>query len=153
MTKKVNFLKLNKFFITTYTPAFKPKRGKKYKLYSKNIFIYLYFLSKELTRIKSNHKLKFFVKPIKVKRFVILRAPYRYKLARLQLAFKHYCVNVCFKFEVSSYTDVDGCNLTSLANMIREVSEPYNTVFCKLYKVRTAFECKFLKNFFLKNYT
>jgi hypothetical protein len=107
------------FFKTPYTPNITTRRIKidkdnEYctkKLYVTELYLYIFLLQRLYLKKNNNSlfiKLSLFIQPHHTKRLVILRAPYRYKLGRLQVAIRYYSVVV------------------TLINYVNNLSECYN---------------------------
>lgn len=108
---------------------------KKYKLYTKNIF--LFFL---VARSLTNSKISIFINSSRRKRTVILRAPYRYKLGRIQLLKNNYNITVAIKYLCQNPLNYHPKILSKLPNDI-------SSGITNLKHSKISTQITFLKNF------
>lgn len=81
----------------------------KIKIVSKNFFLFLLLL--KYNNKKNNFNIKLFIKPTYKKFITLLRAPYRYKLARHQFMLNRYFIIMSLKIDcknilVSNFSDI-----------------------------------------------
>jgi hypothetical protein len=82
--------------------------------------------------------------------FVILRAPYRYKLARLDLVFSRYVLKT--RLRVTFGFDTVGINPDKFIFILKSFSTKFSCSDVFMHKVRYEFVCVNLQSFFLKNF-
>lgn len=112
-----NNIKMSISYITNFKPSlfqsldntklFNSKN--KIKIVSKNFFLFLLLL--KYNNKKNNFNIKLFIKPTYKKFITLLRAPYRYKLARHQFMLNRYFIIMSLKIDcknilVSNFSDI-----------------------------------------------
>lgn len=111
-------------------------------------------------RDRSNIKvdsLVFFFKPSKIKYFTLLRAPYRYKIARNQISFKRFflkCSIVLRVFTSSRSLRLNDsyCYLTSTSNALSSLYRDLDTNVCKQNNIVISVPFLYPNYFLIKNY-
>jgi hypothetical protein len=115
-------------YITNFKPAdfltFKDfkifKTKNKQKIISRNFFLFLILL--KYTNTNDNINISLFVKPTFKKSITLLRAPYRYKLARHQFILSRYFIVFSFYFKIK---ELFIHNNNSIINFIKLVKTFY----------------------------
>lgn len=95
-------------------------------------------------------KLSVFTKPIQFKKLVLLRAPYRYKLARLHLTINRY--NILLSLKIFSKNNYSLASLLSTKNKIENFSLNLESLFLHQNKITYSYNVIEKNNFFLKNF-
>lgn len=113
---------------------------KKNKLYTKNVFFF-FLLAKFLTK----SKISIFVNRSRKKSTVILRAPYRYKLGRLQLLKNSYNITINIKYLCRTLYTYESRLLAAVPN---DISSGITNLKCS----HTNTQIKYLKNFKLNSF-
>jgi len=148
----MNDLNIKATYISNYTPTIniKNSKGKKqYKLFVRYIFIYYLFLKKFYLIPIKNNSITFFVKPKKKKAFTLLRAPYRYKLARLNIVFSRYYINISFTLTLKN---LEKNNYIILCKHFKKLSESFSFSNLTLHKINYKFKKKFKNNFLIEKF-
>lgn len=144
-------------FYFTFLTNFKPNNfnlfssNKKFKFKKNNRIIcrnfFLFILLLKYLNKNINSQSNIWVKPLKQKNLTILRAPYRYKLARQQITLSRYFIfyKILFNFN-------ENFNFTSF----KQINDFFN--FFKKFNIWVEsnivyqFKIKCIFSFFLKNY-
>ena len=99
----------------------------------------------------------FFFKPSKIKYFTLLRAPYRYKIARNQISFKRFFLKCSITLRVSS--SMSALGLTNSYSCLNSVSKTLITLYsdldtniCKQDNITTSVPFLYPNYFLIKNY-
>lgn len=121
------------------------------KLFSKNFFLFLFFINfKNAKKSLDNYTdICVFIKPKKVKKFTLLRAPYRYKVGRIHLMYSRYTFVVSFKVNLSntpSFNNID--DLKQYNSLIENSFNHLTTKLNTLYRYNYTYNCTY-KNIFL----
>lgn len=130
--------------------------------FKKKIFLSEFFLF--LLIIQGNHfnqicfvKTSYFVQPFKKKTFVSLRAPYRYKLARLSFIYSRYYITSCIKLKFTQPLSIELFKELSNLNNLSKIfnGNLYNQHSSKIL-VKTSitdnFTLKYFNIIFAKNF-
>lgn len=124
-----NFTKNKIKFSISYTTNFKPsdflhfnnfrflKSKNRNKIVAKNFFLFLILL--KYNKLNSNNTTSIFVKPNYKKFITLLRAPYRYKLARHQFIFSRYYVLLTIKSNVNTLHIVNVNDLITFIKLLK----------------------------------
>jgi hypothetical protein len=95
----------------------------------------------------------FFVKPFFKKSSVILRAPYKNKLSRHQLAYSRYNLMLKFNFKLNHFLKLTKLNdLIFLINKIKSFFLWFESNICYQHKIKLNFNLNYVDNFLLKKY-
>lgn len=121
------------------------------KLFSKNFFLFLFFVNFKKTKnnFSKFSKITIFVKPKKVKKFTLLRAPYRYKVGRVHLMYSRYTFVVSFSLPL--VIDPQFNTINALKNYNTLIEKSLNSLTTKintLYRYKYNYNCTY-KNLFL----
>ena len=95
----------------------------------------------------------FFVKPFFKKSVVILRAPYKNKLSRHQLAYNRY--NLMLKFDLKLTNSIKLNCLSDLTFLIKKVKSFFlwfESNICYQHRIKLNFNLNYVGNFLLKKY-
>jgi hypothetical protein len=97
-----------------YNSAQKPS-----KLYSRNLLVFLFLLS---SAERKKTKFYIFVKPKRVKKYTVLRAPYRYKGARIHIMYNRYFIIIrgAIEFKVKPFFETVP-QLTDFTQLVKEI--------------------------------
>lgn len=93
-------------------------------------------------------KIRTLVLPKTQTKFTLLRAPYRYKVARIHLKYVRYFIIISFKIKRNVTTEVT--ELSSLIKSVfylKELSGLYDTTLCRTHSARVSCPIIFKKNF------
>lgn len=140
--------------VTGHTPlnlySFKKLRNNNHVM-CRNFFIFLFFINKDL-RSDNNLSFSVFLRPNRRSNNTILRAPYRYKLARYQITTSKYNVIVTSKIR---YPFKDITTLSEVIDFVFLNKKFYscfesNMIFQN--KVRLSFNTRFSNFFKINNY-
>lgn len=126
MYNNINNIKIN----ISYTTNFKPanflyfnnlkifRNNNKNKIISRNFFLFLILL--KYSNSNYNTDTSIFVKPRYKKFITLLRAPYRYKLARHQFMFSRYYVLLTIKFKLEKLFFKNTLDLIYFLNFVKQ---------------------------------
>lgn len=119
--------------LTSFNPAISNINRKNNKITFKNLFI--------LIKMFSNNELnaRIFIKPILFKSFTILRAPYRYKLAKLNLSIRQYKITI--KLTLKTKTNL---NFYFYVYLIKKINVLFSTFMSNNHK--TIVNCVITNN-------
>jgi len=135
--------------ITSFTPQTAElflSENKQKKIFLKELFILWYFIDKIRVSEAILLKSSMFVQPKNHKKFVILRAPYRYKLARLQLLMRNYKITLCLSvYMEGDYVAVD-------KNIFRKNTFKSSTFSIAMYSIHKMYRTINQANFELKDF-
>lgn len=127
------------------------KHKLKNKIYSKNLIMLLLVIHFNKAIRKKEHrfgKIRTLVLPKKQTKFTLLRAPYRYKVARIHLKYVRYFIVISFEIKMTVISDIT--KVSSLLNHISHLnalSNLYDTTFCRTHSARVSYPVIFKKNF------
>jgi hypothetical protein len=146
-------------FITNFRPIntnidsnffFKVKT--KNRIMSRNFILFLLLIN----YLKNNVfflNFSFFVKPFFKKSSVILRAPYKNKLSRHQLAYNRYNLMLKFNFRLNEFIKIN--HLSDLMFLIKKIKSFFlwfESNICYQHKIKFNFNLNYINNFLLKKY-
>jgi hypothetical protein len=95
----------------------------------------------------------FFVKPFFKKSSVILRAPYKNKLSRHQLAYNRYNLMLRFNLKLSYLINLKQTNeIIFLIKKIKSFFSWFESNICYQHKIKLIFNLNYVDNFLLKKY-
>lgn len=95
----------------------------------------------------------FFVKPFFKKSSVILRAPYKNKLSRHQLAYNRYNLMLRFNLKINDFIQLNQINdLIFLIKKIKSFFLWFESNICYQHKIKLNFNLNYVNNFLLKKY-
>jgi len=138
--------------VTNYSAYTKDKN----KIQIKNLFLFVFLLKHTYMYNNTLITASIFVKPKKKKSIVVLRAPYRYKLARLNLAFSRHYISVCIKVNNPSlktnFLEYTHLNMGHQIKFVKTLSNVFDTNMLHQHKAKISFNCVSKKNFLLKNF-
>lgn len=102
-------------------------------------------------------RLVFFFKPSKISYFTLLRAPYRYKIARNQLSFRRFFLKCSVILHVLSKKPFLHLNnsynyLTTTSNILSTLYRDLDTNICKQDKIVISVPFVYPNYFLIKNY-
>lgn len=142
----MNFkLKLN--YYTNFSPRLKKQKDK----FKNKIFLRSFFLLIFILKAKGGFQnVTIFIKPNQNRDLVLLRAPYRYKLAKLQITIKRYNIQIILcknNHEVSPLTFFKKQKF-----YISKFISRLETFFLHQHKSTFYVDVKNKKNFLLKNF-
>ena len=146
-------------FITNFRPIntnvnsnFFFKIKNKNRIMCRNFVLFLLLIS----YLKNNDvflNFSFFVKPFFKKSAVILRAPYKNKLSRHQLAYNRYNLMLRFNLKLNTFVKFDQINdLIFLIKKIKSFFLWFESNICYQHKIKLNFNFKYINNFLLKKY-
>lgn len=156
MKTKVNFS-------INYTTNFKPNIFSKFKflklfsnkknnkLLNKNFFLFLLL-------IKYFHKNKFFksnslfIKPLKKKSLVLLRAPYRHKLARHEFTLLRYNIVYTFSINTNLIYIYKLEHLLKIFSSLKNFYKFFETNIVYQHKIKFYFYFNYKANFIMNNF-
>jgi len=126
------------------------------KIQIKNLFLFVFLLKHTYSYNNTEVKTTIFVKPKRVKSIVVLRAPYRYKLARLNLAFSRHYISVSIKINNPSlknnFLEYTSFNLKEQIECLKLISSTFDTNMLYQHRSKVSFFCFFEKNFLLSKF-
>lgn len=127
------------------------------KIQIKNLFLFIFLLKHTYSYDNTEVKTKIFVKPKKTKSIVVLRAPYRYKLARLNLAFSRHYVGVSIKINnanlKNNFLEYTPYSLQEQVECLKLISSTFDTNMLYQHRSKISFYCSFKKNFFISKFS
>jgi hypothetical protein len=95
----------------------------------------------------------FFVKPFFKKSSVILRAPYKNKLSRHQLAYNRYNLMLRFDLKLNNIINITKINdLIFLIKKIKSFFLRFESNICYQHKIKLNLNLNYVDNFLLKKY-
>lgn len=126
---------------------------KENKLYANQLIVLLFLLTRNKNNKKSITSFSIFIKPKTHKKFTILRAPYRYKGARIHLVFQRYFILINWYFSLKSPIIINNhISLSNFNNMLQKLPAILDSSMCKQHKSRVNYPVLYSMNFFLKHY-
>lgn len=134
-----------------YTTNFSPKINNKMDLKNKKVFLKSFFILMFL--LKRNpifQNLTVFTKPIQFRKLVILRAPYRYKLARLHLTINRYNIVVSLKIQIQN--NILNLLDSNVKKKVENFSSNLESLFLHQHKSTYFYTISVKNNFTLKNF-
>lgn len=135
-------------FTSNFAPNInKAKINNKKKIFLKNFFIFVLLL-KNSNNIKN---VSIFIKPKQRRSLVMLRAPYRYKLARLHLTVNRYNIAVHLKIKIS-----ESFNFNSILqnhNNFTNLGKSFESIFIHQKKYTFSFKIVDKTNYLLNSFT
>lgn len=145
-----NLIKLNLNFISNYNPHNSNNTNNKNisstKILCKNFIIFILFLN-----FFKFSQLSVFIKPNFKKKFMILNAPYRYKLSKSEFYFSRF--NILLVININSIIKVDQTNIIILLykNLFLFLSK-FDINLCHQDYLKIFFKTSFKNNFLISNY-
>lgn len=121
------------------------------KIYSRNLLVFLFLLGSAGKKNIMNFCV--FVKPKRVKKYTILRAPYRYKGARIHIMYNRYFIIV--RGSVESKTKPLFKTIAQLADftqLVQEIPNWFDTSILKQHRTKVWYSSIFTPNFLVKNF-
>jgi hypothetical protein len=104
-------------------------------LLCKNTLYFLLFISSNLESFSDNSYIsliscRFFLKKPNIKYYTLLRAPYRYKIARSQIQFKRFNASCFLKFKYNHVPEILNIksSIIDLFNILNSLSSLYNDI-------------------------
>lgn len=159
----MNNIKISLSYTTNFKPSdflnfnslilFKPSVVKKNnKIISRNFF--LFFLLLKYINIKnlSNINTSVFVKPFFKKLFVVLRAPYRYKLSRHQFVLSRYFIVCTINLKSKTAVLNNYNNFVEFINFSKKFSVWFESNLVYQHRFKFVFKCTSKNNFLLDNF-
>lgn len=142
----MNFkLKLN--YYTNFSPCInKQKTFLKKKMLLRSFFV-LFYVLKGSNDFK---KISVFIKPIQNNDLVLLRAPYRYKLAKLQITVRRH--NIQINIEKKNSTNLTYSNIIKYKPELKKFAERFESVLFHTHKYTYYFDITCKQNFILNNF-
>jgi hypothetical protein len=146
-------------FITNFRPInidinsnvfFKVKT--KNRIMCRNFILFLLLIN----YLKQNNfflNFSFFVKPFFKKSVVILRAPYKNKLSRHQLAYNRY--NLMLRFNIKLNNTINLSHFNDLIFLIKKIKSFFlwfESNICYQHKLKLNLSLSYVNNFLLKKY-
>ena len=156
-----NQLAINISYISNFTPNIHIRKNNlsskdTNKIQIKNLFLFIFLLKHTYSYNKTEIKTTIFVKPKKTKSIVVLRAPYRYKLARLNLAFSRHYIGVFIKINnitlKDNFIEYTPLSLKEQVNCLKAISSTFDTNMLYQHRAKVSFFCSFKKNFVLSKF-
>jgi hypothetical protein len=156
-----NQLAINISYVSNFIPNI---HSKNYSLASKdankiqikNLFLFVFLLKHTYAYNNTKIDSSIFVKPKKNKSIVVLRAPYRYKLARLNLTFSRHYIGVFIKINNTSlkqnFLEYTNLNLKDQIKFLKTMSVLFDTNMLYQHKSKISFYSTFKSNFVLKKF-
>jgi len=146
-------------FITNFRPintninsTFFFKVRSKNRIMCRNFILFLLLIS-YLKNSVFFFNFSFFVKPFFKKSSVILRAPYKNKLSRHQLAYNRYNLMLKFNLRLNNLIKLNSLNdLIFLIKKIKSFFLWFESNICYQHKIKLNFNLKYIDNFLLKKY-
>ncbi len=116
------------------------------KILCKNFIIFILFLN-----FFKFSQLSVFVKPNFKKKFMILNAPYRYKLSKSEFYFSRF--NILLVIDIKSIIEINQVNtLISFYRNLFFFLSKFDINLCHQDYLKIFFKTSFKNNFFLSNY-
>ena len=156
-----NQLAINISYISNFTPNIHIRKNNLAsqdinKIQIKNLFLFIFLLKHTYSYNSTEIKTTVFVKPKKTKSIVVLRAPYRYKLARLNLAFSRHYVGVFIKINNANlrnnFLEYTALNLKDQVDCLKLISSTFDTNMLYQHRAKISFFCSFKKNFLISKF-
>lgn len=116
------------------------------KILCKNFIIFILFLN-----FFKFSQLSVFIKPNLKKKFMILNAPYRYKLSKSQFYFSRFNILLIIKININITIDSISMVITFLKNLFLFFNK-FDINLCHQDYFKIFFTINFKNNFFLLNY-
>lgn len=142
-----NFFKVKINYFSNFTPKLNNKSTlKKKKIFLKNFFFSMILLK----NTKYFDTVSIFIKPIQFRKIVLLRAPYRYKLARLHLTVNRYNIVLIFSINLKNNFDINTICLKK--KFFSNFFSSMGSTFVHQNKHNVTFVISQNDNFFLKKF-
>lgn len=146
-------------FITNFRPVstninsnFFFKVKSKNRIMCRNFILFLLLIS-YLKNTEFFLNFSFFVKPFFKKSSVILRAPYKNKLSRHQLAYNRYNLMLRFNLKLNYLINLTQINeINFLIKKIKSFFLWFESNICYQHKIKLIFNLNYVDNFLLKKY-
>lgn len=146
-------------FITNFRPIstninsnFFFKVKSKNRIMCRNFVLFLLLIS-YLKNTEFFLNFSFFVKPFFKKSSVILRAPYKNKLSRHQLAYNRYNLMLRFNLKLNYLINLTQTNeIIFLVRKIKSFFLWFESNICYQHKIKLIFNLNYVDNFLLKKY-
>lgn len=122
------------------------KNNSKNKIISKNFFLFLLLL-KFNNKSLHNFKIKIFIKPFFKKFITLLRAPYRYKLARHQFLLNRYFIVLSISMGLKNIYLNSVSDLFVLIKLLKHLYVWFESNIVYQHQIRFYFNFNFSKNF------
>jgi hypothetical protein len=146
-------------FITNFRPVntninsnFFFKIKSKNRIMCRNFVLFLLLIS-FLKNTEFFLNFSFFVKPFFKKSSVILRAPYKNKLSRHQLAYNRY--NLMLRFNLKLNYLINLTQISEVVFLIKKIKSFFlwfESNICYQHKIKLVFNLNYVDNFLLKKY-
>lgn len=95
----------------------------------------------ETKPVQNLARLRIFVKPKRVKRYVVLRAPYRYKVARLHYMYNRYFMLISLQLAHNgNYANRDLGDWSRLNKMLVSMPDWFDSALCRQHKTRFHYD-------------
>ena len=145
-----NLIKLKLNFVSNYNPHNSNNSNNKNitskKILCKNFIIFILFLN-----FFKFSELSIFVKPNFKKKFMILNAPYRYKLSKSEFYFSRFNILLVIKLKFSINVYSVGTVIEFYKNLFLFLSK-FDINLCHQDYLKIFFKTTFKNNFLLSNY-
>ena len=152
----LNLTYISNFIPNVHVKNYSAMTKDKNKIQIKNLFIFILLLKHTYMYGNTVINTTLFVKPKKTKSIVVLRAPYRYKLARLNLAFSRHYIGVFITINNTklkkNFFEYTYMGVKNQVKVLKTLSNTFDTNMLHQHKAKISFNCNFKKNFFLKNF-
>jgi hypothetical protein len=148
----MNFITNFRPISTTINSNFFFKVKSKNRIMCRNFVLFLLLIS-YLKNTEFFLNFSFFVKPFFKKSSVILRAPYKNKLSRHQLAYNRYNLMLRFNLKLSYLINLKQTNeIIFLIKKIKSFFSWFESNICYQHKIKLIFNLNYVDNFLLKKY-